>query len=61
VTRFYTVQGKATDLPCYVQAENPTEARTKVENVVGIFSRLAPPPIIKEIAAEDLPEDVSLF
>lgn len=61
MTRFYTVQGKVTDLPFYVQAENSTEARSKIEAVVGIFSRLAPAPIIKEIAAEDLPEDVSLF
>lgn len=59
--KYFSVQGKATDLPCYVQAENAAQARAKVEQVIGQFSRLAPPPIIKEVAAEDLPEDVSLF
>lgn len=58
---YWTVQGRATDLPFYVQADTALEAREKVEEIAGIFSRLSPPPIIKQITFDEIPAEQELL
>lgn len=59
--KFWTVQGRATDLPFYVQADTAAEAREKVEAIAGVFSRLSPPPIIKQITFDEIPAEQELL
>lgn len=59
--KFWTVQGRPTDLPFYVEALNPLEAREKVEAICGVFSRLSPPPIIRPIDYDDIPVEQEIL